>query len=134
LEGVSDEEATTPPAPEKWSVVQVLAHLIATERLFQTGIALQMDDKALTAFPNNPPGQMAAIIKVNPTLGDMVETWKKAEAETAALVENLPDDLLARKADYLQLGNLLLAGLPGHTRVHLEQIQRTLSAVRGQKE
>jgi uncharacterized protein YndB with AHSA1/START domain len=132
LAGVSDKEAATPPAPEKWSVVQVLAHLLATERVFQVGIALQMDDKTLAGFPNNPPGQMAAIIGVNPTLADMVGAWKKAEAETVALVENLPDGLVARKADYIQLGNLLLTGLPGHTRTHLGQIQRTLEAVRGQ--
>jgi hypothetical protein len=47
-----------------------------------------------------------------------------------ALVENLPDDLVARKADYLQLASLLLTCLPGHTRAHLGQIQRTVDAVR----
>jgi uncharacterized protein YndB with AHSA1/START domain/uncharacterized damage-inducible protein DinB len=130
LANVSDAEAAAQPTEGEWSVMQVLAHLITSERAFQIGIYGQINKQALNAFANNHPAPLAALMAVYPTLDEMVAAFKRAEAETVALVENLPEEVVARKADYLNLGTGLLWFFPNHNRGHYAQMGAALEAVR----
>jgi len=130
FEGVSDQQAATPPQEGEWSAIQVLAHLILTERTVQVGIALQTSDRFLDAFPDNSSGLIEAIATTCSSVAEAIAAWKRAEAETVALVERLPQALVARKSVYLQIGHTLLVGLPGHTRGHYAQIQEAIAAIR----
>lgn len=130
LEGVSDAEASISPAAGEWSLKEILCHLIASERGTQFGIAVQLNGQALTAFPNNPAAPTAALLAVYPTLTQLVQVWKQAEAETIALIKNLPETYVARKVDYLNNGLTLLMGLPGHTQSHYRDMQRILDTIR----
>ncbi|MGD9101826.1 MAG: SRPBCC domain-containing protein [Anaerolineae bacterium] len=130
LEGVSDQEAATPPAEGEWSVMQVLAHLILGERTTHLGIAMRINDQLLNAFPGNSPAPMEALSAVYPTLADMVALWKRTEAETVALVARLPEELLARKDAYIQIIEGLVWGIPNHTRGHYAQMRQAIAAVR----
>ncbi len=131
LEGVSDKEAATPPSEGEWSVMQVLAHLVLGERLSYMGIAIRVNDQVLNAFTGDGPGPMEAFITLNPTLSDMVALWKRTEAETVALVERLPEEVVARKAIYLRMGEGKLAFFPLHTRGHYAQMREAIATVRG---
>lgn len=130
LEGVGDEEASISPTKDEWSVKEILCHLIASERGTQFGIAVQLGGQALTVFPNNPAAPTAALLAVYPTLAELVQVWKQAEAETVALVKNLPEEYVSRKVDYLNNGLTLLMGNPGHTQSHYRDMQRVLDTVR----
>jgi uncharacterized protein YndB with AHSA1/START domain len=130
LEGVGDEEASISPAEGQWSIKEILCHLIASERGTQFGMAVQLGGQALTVFPNNPAAPTAALIAVYPTLAQLVQVWKQAEAETVALVKNLPSEYASRKVDYLNNGLTLLMGNPGHTQSHYGDMRRVLAAVR----
>jgi uncharacterized protein YndB with AHSA1/START domain len=127
LEGVSDEEASISPAEGEWSIKEILCHLIASERGAQFGIAVQLRGQALTVFPNNPAAPTAALLTVYPTLSQLVQLWKQTEAETVALVKNLPPEYASRKVDYLNNGLNLLFGLPGHTQSHYQDMQQVLN-------
>jgi membrane-associated protease RseP (regulator of RpoE activity) len=127
LEGVSDEEASIPPAEGEWSIKEILCHLIASERGNQFSIAVQLDGQALTVFPNNPAAPTAALLTVYPTLSQLVQLWKRTEAETVALVKNLPSEYVARKVDYLNNGLALLLGNPNHTQSHYRDMQQVLN-------
>ncbi len=131
VEGVTDQQAATPPAEGEWSVMQVLAHLILGERLTQTAVATQINDRALNAFPGNVPAPMEALMAVYPTLADMAALLKRAETETVALIERLPKEFVARKANYLQLGEGLFWGIPNHARGHYAQMREAIATVRG---
>lgn len=131
LAGVTEAEASFRLEPDGWNVKEHLAHLLGTERVTQIGIAMQLSDQAFAGFPNNPAAWTAAITAVNPTLTAMVQAWKNAEAETVALIANLPDSFVARKTTWLGIGNTLLQGLPGHNQAHFADMRRLVGAARG---
>jgi radical SAM superfamily enzyme with C-terminal helix-hairpin-helix motif len=83
--------------------------------------------QTLTVFPNNPDAPTAALLNVYPTLSQLVQLWKQTEAETVALVKNMPPEYVTRKVDYLNNGLNLLFGLPGHTQSHYQDMQQVLN-------
>lgn len=73
---------------------------------------------------------LQSILAVYPTIESLIGAWKQTEAETVALVANLPESYTSRTIDYLGLGMNLLIGLPSHTRGHYTQIREAIAAVR----
>lgn len=128
LDGVTDEIAATPPADGEWSVMDVLAHLIGTERMMQVGLAAQVGGGVVDGYPNNSDAWNRSITAVYPTLDAITAAWKRTEAETVALVSALTPEFVAHKIDMLNLTTNLLQGLPGHTRGHFEQMRAAVAA------
>ena len=94
------------------------------------GAATQITDGVLDGFPNNPPAWLKAVTAVYPTLADMVNLWQRTEAETVALMANLPEATVARKATYHNIASGFLQGLSGHTASHIAEIQSLLAEAR----
>jgi hypothetical protein len=132
LVNATESEADYRPDENSWNVKELLAHLITTERGSQMGAATQVTDGVLDGFPNNPPAWVKSVTAVYPTLAEMVALWKRTEAETVALMANLPEAIVARKATYHTIGNGFLNGLPGHTRSHIAEIKTLLATARGE--
>lgn len=130
LADATEAEAAYRPDENSWNVKELLAHLITTERGVQMGAATQITDGILDGFPNNPAAWVKSVTAVYPTLAEIVALWKRTEAESVALVANLPEATVARKATYLAIGNGFLNGLSGHTRTHIAEIQALLTAAR----
>ena len=130
LANATEAEADYRPDENSWNVKELLAHLITTERGSQMGAATQVTDGVLDGFPNNPAAWVKSVTAVYPTLAEMVALWKRTEAESVALMANLPEATVARKASYHNIGNGFLNGLPGHTRAHIAEIQTLLAAAR----
>ena len=128
--GVTEAEADYRPTDDSWNAKELLAHLITTERGVQMGAATQITDGNLDGFPNNPAAWVRSITAVYPTLPEIVALWKRTEAESVALVANLPEAVVARKATYHHIGNQFLYGLPGHTRAHIAEIQALLETAK----
>lgn len=127
---LTEEEAAYRPDEDAWHVKDVLAHLIGTERLLQASIAAQITGGVIDTFPNNPRAWSQSITAVYPTLAAITEAWKRAEAETVALVAALPPEFVARKVHYMNVANSVLNGYPGHTRSHFSQIRTAIAAAR----
>lgn len=130
LANVTEAEADYRPDEDSWNAKELLAHLITTERGTQMGVATQVTDGVLDGFPNNPPAWVRSVTAVYPTLTEIVELWKRSEAETVALLANLPESVVARKATYHNIGNNFLTGLATHTRSHIGEIQTLLATAR----
>jgi uncharacterized protein YndB with AHSA1/START domain len=133
LSGLGEEQAEQAPAPESWSVKQVLAHLSDSERtshVFGVNVAVNgwLDGEPL--YPDQIPGRLEAVLAVTPTLAGLLERLSADQAETVALVRHLPADTLAHKARFRRLAQQVLAALD-HTREHVEQIRQALQALRG---
>lgn len=129
----TEAEADYRPDENSWNAKELLAHLITTERGVQMGAATQVTDGILDGFPNNPAAWVKSVTAAYPTLAEIVALWKRTEAETVALLANLPEATMARKATYQNIGNGFLNGLPGHTRSHIVEIQALLAAARENK-
>lgn len=130
LNGVTEAEASHHPAEGEWNVKEVLSHLIGTERVAQLGIATQLTNGVLDGYPNNPPAWVNSITAVYPTLSEIAAAWKRTESETVALIAELPPEFVKQKINYLNTGNNLMIGLPGHTRTHFNQMREAIASAR----
>jgi uncharacterized protein YndB with AHSA1/START domain len=133
VEGLMEAEAERCPAAGEWSVKQVLAHLSIAERDVQS----YLGTVALAGWeddgPHNPsiiPGRLAAVLAVTPTLKGLLERFLADEQETVAFVRGLPVETVAHKARFYRIGQNVTY-FADHVREHVEQIKKTVEAVRG---
>lgn len=125
LDEVSEDQADMRPHSAEWNVRQNLAHLIVVERDTQGWIAAAVSDREVV-FNTNEVTRLDALIKVYPTLPELLAEFKRAQEETVGMIRALPKAFVQhRKGSYVNLGNgLLTASL--HLRGHLEQMARLI--------
>ena len=130
IEGATEAEADYRPDEDSWNAKELLAHLITVERGVQMQAATQLSDGVLDGFPNNPRAWVSSVTAVYPTLAEMVALWKRTEAESVALLANLPDEIATRKGTYHNIATSFLSGLPQHTQDHITEIGNLLQTAR----
>jgi hypothetical protein len=133
VEGLTEAEAERCPAEGEWSVKQVLAHLSIAERDLQSYLATIALAGWTDDGPHNPsiiPGRLAAVLAVTPTLKGLLARFLADEQETVAFLRGLPADTVAHKARFYRIGQFITY-FPDHVREHVEQIKKTVAAVRG---
>ncbi len=126
LVGVSDEAATAPTAPGKWSVKQVLGHLCDTERVI-TYRALRFargDQKELPGFEQDDYAREAG--SNARSLDDLLAEFENVRKSTIALLGSLPPGAEARAG--LANGNrvtvrALAYNAAGHAQHHYELLK-----------
>ena len=132
LEGVTEEEARWRPGPREWNVRQIIGHLIGLEHDTQCWIASIVEDREVAqAFNNNVFERVEAIAEVHWPLPELIEQLRRAEAATVRFIETLPDEVMARKSDFLLLA-LNVNGFEDHTRLHIEEMKSLVSKARGE--
>lgn len=122
-------------APGKWTVKDVLGHLIDTERVFAyraLSIA-RCDPSPLPSFDQDT--WMAPAACARRSLEQLIAEWTAVRASTVALVEGLPPDAPLRRgvaADKPISVRALLYVPPGHVNYHFEVVrERYLNANAG---
>jgi uncharacterized protein YndB with AHSA1/START domain len=131
LEGVSESEAAARPSPKEWSVKDVLAHLIQTERDNNIWIAdlLGGHERFSDDWDGNLLPPLEAIVDVYPTTLDLLAELKRREAETVALLRRMPVEFLQRKGSFWRLATQLLE-YSVHIQDHMGQIRNAITATR----
>lgn len=127
LQGVPDERAGHRPAPGEWSAKHVLAHLIAGERDTQGWMAEVLEADDPVESPGNVPARMDALVDTFGTASALLDELAREFEISDRMVERLPPESAARKADYWKIGHNLLQP-EDHVRGHLEQIRTALAA------
>lgn len=129
LADADEVQVAARPAPDAWSVLETLAHLVLNERETQAWIAdLILDDERWSdANPTVVPARIAALLSVCPALDPMLDELRCALAETEAMVAALPAALVAHKDSYWRLGYSLLQG-GSHVEEHVAQIAAALTS------
>ncbi len=123
---VSETAASRKPSPGEWSAKEVLAHLIHTERGFQTFIQdIVGSYEPLYDDGANLPARTAATLQVFPSIKDLLDELYCLLDETVALVSNIPPEFTSRKSSYWRLG-YQLTQVSIHIDSHLEQIKTAL--------
>jgi hypothetical protein len=131
FEGVSDAEALTRPAPDEWSALEVVAHLLHGERFNQVYLTSLVDGYELVndGFGTNIHAYNQATVAANPTVAGMLSALRTSIEETLTYVSLLPADFVARKGSYWRFGfNLIQPNF--HITAHLDQIRAALAAVK----
>jgi hypothetical protein len=119
---ISDEQSRGRYAPDKWTVKQVMGHMIDTERVFQF---------RATAFSRGDEGPLPSM-EQNAWMANcdfdarswtsLVEEFKTVRASTIALFRHLPEEALDRRG--IASGNPVSVRalgymIAGHERHHL---------------
>lgn len=132
--GLSEEQAQQPPAGGEWSVVEVLVHLILVERVvpqlmtwIALGFTLEGEIGSLVMWPD----LVAATIATEPTVKGMLERFARDQEDSALLVEHLSETTRADRYRYQAIVRTPFWFGEFHTEDHIEQIRRTVEAVRG---
>jgi len=131
LEGLTEEEASHKPAPDEWSVKEILAHLILSEQGASFFLESTINDQELWAddFGGNVHAHTSAIAQAYPTVRELIDELERSRRVNVEFVRKLPESLLSRKSSFWLLAFNRLS-FPTHITLHLEQIQAAINAAR----
>jgi hypothetical protein len=148
--GVSDEAATLSPGPERWSILQVVEHVVVAER-GQFG-ALQrsrLSEKSLENPEKEAMIRARGASRLNryesperarpsgrfPSLAQALDEFIAAREETIRFAAEHEENLYFRQAMHPMFGAVngyeLLLIMAAHTRRHTEQIAEIRAAAAG---
>jgi hypothetical protein len=140
LTGVFGEEEDYLPAPEKWSIRQIVAHLADAELVgahrFRQVIA--EDNPTLVAFDQDAWTRNLDYARRKPK--QSLETFRRIRAENYELLKGLPETAFERAGNHTQRGPMTLLGLvegfAAHAETHarqLQEIREEFKRVKGKK-
>ena len=131
LVGVTETEATTRPAPEEWSVREVIAHLLDGEGDGHAYIAdLVLASERITDGPFENSDLRGRVTAASySSLAEMVASYQRLERQTVAMLAGLPAEFVARKGSFWRLAYGYTQGRD-HYEEHFEQIRAAVATVR----
>ena len=128
LTGVFGEEEDFAPAPGKWSVRQILAHLadgelVGAHRMRQV---IAEDNPTLIAFDQDAWARNLEYARRKPK--QSLETFRRIRAENYELLKDLPESAFERTGNHSEDGPMtlrrLLEGYAQHAESHARQLQQ----------
>jgi uncharacterized protein YndB with AHSA1/START domain len=128
FKGASEEQTAKKPNPHEWSAREILAHLIHSERGFQS----YMDDiiggydKWADDWGGNIDARIQATIIAYKNTNGLIQELKRLCEETINFIQLLPPEFVARKDSYYAIGVQISQG-PVHIEGHIDQIRSALN-------
>jgi uncharacterized protein YndB with AHSA1/START domain len=135
LAGLSEAEAAKRPVPDAWSVKEMVAHLVLTDRDYQGWVAEMLNDVEvedwLRMSPNVTPRLDALIARI-PSLAGLLDELALTLEETVVMIAALPPSFAAqRKHLYRRAAEWAIEVTPTHySEEHKEQLQEAIDAAK----
>jgi len=128
FKGVSEEQAAKKPNSYEWSAREVLAHLIHSERNFQSEIDDMICGNVRWADDEggNVEARIQATIAAYKTTNGLIQELKRLCEETINFIQFLPPEFVARKDSYYAVGLQIVQG-PIHLENHIDQIRSAIN-------
>ena len=128
LADITNEQASHKPKADEWSINEVIAHLIHTERDSQLWIneLAYNQERTSDSFSGNLPARVKATAGVYGSHESLLEELHRSQAETVALIAALPDTFASNRGSYWRMGYQLLE-YGTHTHEHTAQISDLLA-------
>jgi len=126
---VSAEAAAWKPSPERWSLLEVLCHLLDEEREdFRARLRLTLDDPMADWPPIDPEGWVRARGYAARSLAATLESFRAERSESVRWLRGLSSVAWDRTHRHPRLGSLRAGDLLGswlaHDLLHVRQIAR----------
>src|SRR6185295_384400 len=127
LTGVSGAEEDFVPAPGKWSIRQIMAHLADSELVgaHRLRLVIAEDNPTLTAFDQDAWTRNLDYARRKPT--QSLDTFRRLRAENYELLKELPETAFDRVGAQTENGPVSLRNLletyAGHAENHARQLQ-----------
>jgi hypothetical protein len=128
LKGLSKKQLTRRSVEGKWSIKEVLAHLADGEVVLGARMRMvaSMERPVLVGYDQDAFVRELRYDDVEPE--QLLENFAAVRAINVAMLERLPDEVLARVGVHSERGDESLATMvfmyAGHDRLHEEQIER----------
>lgn len=127
MTGAAGSELDFSPAPDQWSIRQIIAHLSDAELVgamrFRKVIA--EDNPALEAFDQEAWARNLDYSRRKPS--QTLETFRRIRAENYELLKSVPEQAFERKGNHSERGPLsllqLLHGYAEHAEAHATQLR-----------
>ena len=133
VKGLSEKQLAKRPAPDKWSIKEVLAHLADGE--FVLGARIRcvagMDRPTIVGYDENAFVRNLAVDKTDSE--HFLEAYAALRALNVALLERLPEEAFTRVGLHTERGeeslDTMVTMYAGHDRLHEAQIERIKAAL-----
>jgi hypothetical protein len=133
MKGLSDKQLEQKPAPDKWSIKEVIAHLADHEVVygFRLRCVVALDRPMLSGYDQDL--FMQRLQHARATTKELFDSYTAARAANHALVERLDLEAFDRIGVHAERGEETLRTIvtrnAGHDLLHEQQIERTKAAV-----
>ena len=137
LRGLSERQLARRPAPGKWSIKEVVAHLADGEIVFGARVRMiaAHDRPPIPAYDQDLFVERLGIERA--TTADLCGQFAMARAVNVALLRRLPPRAFDRVGLHAERGEESIARLvamyAGHDRIHERQIEGIRSALEGER-
>ncbi|HTM47667.1 MAG TPA: DinB family protein [Bryobacteraceae bacterium] len=127
LTGAAGEEVDFAPAPGKWTIRQIMAHLADSELVGAQRMrrVIAEENPTLTAFDQDAWTRNLDYARRKPT--QSLETFRRLRAENYELLKELPEAAFERSGVHTENGRMtlrsLLEGYADHAESHARQLQ-----------
>jgi len=134
LNGVTEAHAAWKPAPNRWSVNEVLGHLSHVEQIGFRGRVERILAEENPSLPGYDPDRFNAEgAFTRPSMAEALAEFVKERTATLRVLDTLTPESLARPGVHGELGPLVLADLlheiPFHDLGHIRQLAELIRAV-----
>ena len=135
--GVAGAELDFHPAPEKWSIRQIVCHLADTEIVVADRLrrVIAEEEPQLIGFNQNAWAEKLDYQKRK--ISQAVESFRRMRAENYELIKDQPEAVFARVGIHSERGRVTLLDLLGtygpHVETHAMQIQGIRQAYKQSK-
>lgn len=130
IQGVAEKELRRPPAPGKWSISEIIAHLADSEvvSIWRYRQMIEYNDGPLAAYDQDEWARIGKYSAANPHESlQLFSALRKINLDTFA---RLTPEEWQRGGLHAERGRITVESLArhvaGHDRNHLEQIQKIL--------
>lgn len=128
LKGVSDEIASMPPGPGEWSVKEVLAHLLVSERWSHAAWDLHPAGAKLPGYPGSD--RLVEAIARTYKKKQLFKELKRSVKLNIRLIETLPEEYAENKGAYFLTAADFDNGIRTHFEQHTAQIRTAVAQAR----
>lgn len=128
IKPLSKKQMRRRPAPEKWSIAEILAHLADTEVVGSWRMRLIMgsDGTPIVAFDQDAWAKTFAYAKRDPK--DSLKVFRVLRENNLALLKSIPPKLWEHHGMHAERGRETIAHIvrmfAGHDLNHLQQLER----------
>ena len=132
LTGAAGEEVDWPPAPGKWTIRQIMAHLADSELVYAHRLraVIAEVDPPLAAFDQDLWADKLDYARRKPT--QSLESLRRIRAENHELLKELPRETFARVGVHSERGPMSLGDLLMNMCEHVEKHARQLQTIRAE--
>jgi hypothetical protein len=96
FDGVSEDITARRPAPGKWSVREIVGHLIDSACNNQRRFIINQDAEVLTVDPYDQHAWVSRSRYAETPMAVLLPTWRAYNHQIARIVEHIPDEVLTR--------------------------------------